>query len=204
MNLKLAIQFVLFLGIALFATYRLDLLHDAAGTSRERIALLDLYRRLDDLERMKRHEDETYTNLNRHRNSLAGIAAAYLPDPADPYAWASQQIQYLAQQSGVQIETSKSGPGPRLRSSRDAPPRQFSVYRSKVECAGSLEQILAFARAAEERNPHLIVSDLMIGPTKEEGGQRYGSVSFDWPAWHSVSLRDDLLEDIDQLAESSE
>lgn len=201
MSLKLAIQFVLFLVLALFATHRLDLLHDSSRSNREQASLRKLYANMDELERLRRHEGEIYAALDQHQNSLAGSSAAYLPDTGDTYSWTWQQIQFLAHESGVDITDSSSGPGPQLRSRRGDSDRQFSIFRCVVEFNGTLEQIQTFIQIAESRNPHLVVTDLLIGSEEDSDHLRHGTITLDWPTWQNPALREFLLTDINSIAQ---
>lgn len=183
MTRRQTVAFLLFLMLALFATVRQGLLEPVFSTAARDRELADLAAKREAYEALGRDRDAVQARLDEAARRLAAYGAAYLPDPADPYAWAVRQVSRLGDEAGVSIERVEEREAPPLRVRRGDAPRLFEPYRCRVEFSGALDDVVALVRSAESRNPLLVVSELYVGPARRDEAVRSGHALFDWPAW---------------------
>lgn len=199
MSGKHGIQVTLFVVLLSLAVHNGDTLYGTVTGNGRAADIRRMQEELTELDALEEMQSTLLTRLENARSELREASTSFLPDPSDPFAWATLQVRFLEQESGIQVQDIRIGDGPRIRTDRDQENRQFEICRCDVVATGTMDQVLAFIRIAEDRNPHLVVSGLAIGPLKGEPAIRHSSFTLDWPTWRSTDLREDLLSELDEL-----
>ena len=115
---------------------------------------------------------------------LQGIASNYLLHPilGSYIVGITESLEPYGRDSGFTIEDVQERGVQAIRlSAKDTGVRPYNAYSFQIAGQGSLDQVVAFLRIVEQRNPYLCLTELRISAQSDSPLRHRVSMRLEWP-----------------------
>ena len=134
--------------------------------------------------RLIRNRAALSADLAESSAAVGTAAAEFIPDPANPLAWATLALYAVGREVGLDIRAVSeiSAPQVLLAQGKDGI-RQFGAYAVRIDAQCNFALLRKFLGALEESNPYLCVSGIAVQGRPEQPEEHVTNLTLEWPAW---------------------